>query len=158
MHQPVGHGLRRDASSGCEDYDPNPRGIVAGIWIMWVDGISIVCLFVIKQISCIYLHLFIPTLELPANQGSMTKTHLNVVASCSPRNNEGLSCSRNPLRNQCTKCFSWITAWVELAWDCPRMFWGLLCVLDDVATSPEVALSNFSPVIMWWEVISLLGF
>lgn len=80
----------------------------------------------------------------------MTKTHLNVVASWSPRNSEGLSCSRNPLRNQCTKCFSWITAWVESTRDCPRTFWFLLCVLDDVATSPEVALSIVSPVIMRW--------
>lgn len=65
-------------------------------------------------LAIIYLHLFIPTFELPANQGSITNTQRKVVASVSPRNREGLSCSRNPLRNQCTRCFSWITDVVSL--------------------------------------------
>lgn len=53
-----------------------------------------------------YRHLLIPTLEAPANQGSRMKTHLNVVAPFKPSLREGLSCKRNPLRNQCTICLS----------------------------------------------------
>jgi hypothetical protein len=47
-----------------------------------------------------------PTLDDPANQGSRMKTHLKVVAPLSPSMRLGLSCSRSPLRNQCTVCLS----------------------------------------------------
>lgn len=53
-----------------------------------------------------YLHLLMPTLEEPANQGSRMKTHLNVVAPLRPSRRDGLSCNRSPLRNQCTVCFA----------------------------------------------------
>lgn len=53
-----------------------------------------------------YLHLLIPTFEDPANHGSNKKTHLNVTAFLSPSLNAGLSCNRNPFRNQCTVCLS----------------------------------------------------
>jgi len=36
----------------------------------------------------------------------MMKTHLYVVEFCIPSLKLGLSCSLNPLRNQCTVCFS----------------------------------------------------
>lgn len=47
-----------------------------------------------------HLHLLMPTLVLPANQGSSTKTHRKVDAPTRPSLNEGLSCSLSPLRNQ----------------------------------------------------------
>lgn len=53
-----------------------------------------------------YLHLLMPTFEDPANHGSNKKTHLNVTAFLSPSVNAGLSCNRNPFRNQCTVCLS----------------------------------------------------
>lgn len=54
-----------------------------------------------------YLHLLIPTLELPANHGSSKNMQRNVIEPFSPSYNDGLSCNRKPLRNQCTECFSW---------------------------------------------------
>lgn len=59
-----------------------------------------------RNISAVaHLHLLMPTLVLPANQGSSTKTHRKVDAPARPSLNEGLSCSRSPLRNQWTVCF-----------------------------------------------------
>lgn len=81
-----------------------------------------------------------PTLELPANQGSITNTHLNAVeklyslvfkyqydcwtvvaqvkqpsnlqaASLRPSRRAGLSCSRSPFRNQWTVCFLGRCCW-----------------------------------------------
>lgn len=52
-----------------------------------------------------------PTFEEPANQGSRMKTHLKVVAPLIPSRRLGLSCSRSPLRNQCTVCLS---AWGDV--------------------------------------------
>lgn len=54
-----------------------------------------------------YLHLLIPTLELPANHGSSKNIHRNVIEPFSPSYNDGLSCNRKPFRNQCTECLSW---------------------------------------------------
>lgn len=53
-----------------------------------------------RGIAATHLHLLMPTLVLPANQGSSTKTHRKVDAPARPSLNEGLSCSRSPLRNQ----------------------------------------------------------
>lgn len=47
-----------------------------------------------------YLHLFIPTLEDPANHGSRINMQRNVLAPTSPARKLGLSCNRRPLRNQ----------------------------------------------------------
>ena len=52
-----------------------------------------------------HLHLFVPTLLLPANQGSRMKMQRKVSLLLIPRNRAGLSESRRPLRNQCTVCF-----------------------------------------------------
>lgn len=89
-----------------------------------------------------YLHLLMPTLELPANQGSMMKTHRNVVASWMPRNNDGLSCSRRPFRNQWTTCLSCVVVVVgalptTFVLNCPALVVAL-------ATPP---FESFSPVI-----------
>lgn len=58
-----------------------------------------------RGIALAHLHLLMPTLVLPANQGSSTKTHRKVDAPARPSLNEGLSCSLSPLRNQWTVCF-----------------------------------------------------
>ena len=52
-----------------------------------------------------HLHLFVPTLLLPANQGSRMKMQRNVSLRRIPRSSAGLSESLRPLRNQCTVCF-----------------------------------------------------
>lgn len=52
------------------------------------------------------LHLLIPTLLDPANQGSRINMHLKVVESFRPCFRDGLSCSLRPFLNQCTACFS----------------------------------------------------
>ena len=52
-----------------------------------------------------HLHLFVPTLLLPANQGSRMKMQRNVSLLLIPLKRAGLSESRRPLRNQCTVCF-----------------------------------------------------
>lgn len=72
------------------------------------------------------LHLLMPRLELPANHGSMMNTQRKVAEPWTPRANAGLSCSRNPLRNQWTVCFS--RSW--LADDGWYRCWLLLPMLD----------------------------
>lgn len=56
-----------------------------------------------------YLHLFIPTFELSANQGSMINIQRNVTALLRPSYNAGLSCKRKPRRNQWIICLSLCT-------------------------------------------------
>lgn len=56
--------------------------------------------------SACHLHLLMPTLEEPANQGSRTKMHRRVVAPLRPASRLGLSCSLRPFRNQCTQCLA----------------------------------------------------
>lgn len=53
----------------------------------------------------IYLHLFIPTLDDPANQGSTINIQRQVVAPDKAPLNAGWSCKRRPFRNQCTTFF-----------------------------------------------------
>ena len=51
------------------------------------------------------LHLFVPTLEDPANHGSRMKIHLKVSHLLIPRSKAGLSLSLRPFLNQWTVCF-----------------------------------------------------
>ena len=52
-----------------------------------------------------HLHLFVPTLEDPANQGSRMKMHLKVSHLRIPLSRAGLSLSLRPFLNQWTLCF-----------------------------------------------------
>ena len=52
-----------------------------------------------------HLHLLVPTLEEPANQGSRMKMHLKVSHLLIPLNRAGLSLSLRPFLNQWTLCF-----------------------------------------------------
>ena len=58
-----------------------------------------------KNTKPTHLHLLVPTLEEPANQGSKMKMHRKVSHRRMPRNRAGLSLKRSPFRNQWTVCF-----------------------------------------------------
>lgn len=137
------------------------------IWLMVYLRITVplqlFCFYSNSLEQCIqtHLHLLIPTLELPANHGSITNTHRNVVASSRPRKNEGLSWSRSPLRNQCRTCFSLITGrrvvllCVSFVATTSAEVLALESLRDEVVAEVETAapeegagIGNFSPVIM----------
>ena len=92
--------FRRLASRSSRDCSKNLKVFILRIVVH--NPSSIVMRF---DSSSIHLHLFVPTLEDPANQGSRMKIQRNVSHLLIPRNKAGLSLSLSPFLNQCTVCF-----------------------------------------------------